>query len=323
MNQRIFPRVSMDTSTRALLIVLAILIAVGGMVHDQFLSPRYLLLQLQSGALLGIIAAGAMLVILVGHIDLSVPWTLSVSAIVSTAVMQAGAGSTWAELSPLAGLLAGAAIGVLNGFGVAYLRIPSLIWTLAINAILLGASAFYAGNAVVASQPSNLMMVLGSGKLFNLVPNSVLLWVLFSAGLMWLLRRTVIGRYLYLVGAREKAAYLSGIDTRMVVMGAFVLSGLCSAIAGMLLAGYSGQAYQRMGDPYLLPGIAAVVVGGTSILGGRGSYGGTIAGVLVITLISSMLSLMHVPEAIKQICYGILIVGMVCLYSVRQTTAAA
>ncbi|MFM0226956.1 ABC transporter permease [Paraburkholderia dipogonis] len=323
MNHPIFPRIFMDTSTRALLIVLAILIAVGGMVHDQFLSPRYLLLQLQSGALLGIIAAGAMLVILVGHIDLSVPWTLGISAIVSTAVMQAGAGSAWAELSPLAGLLAGAAIGVLNGFGIAYLRIPSLIWTLAINAILLGASAFYAGNAVVASQPSHLMTMLGSGKLFNVVPNSVLLWVFFSAGLMWLLRRTVIGRYIYLVGSREKAAYLSGIDTRRVVMGAFVLSGLCSAIAGMLLAGYSGQAYQRMGDPYLLPGIAAVVVGGTSILGGKGTYGGTIAGVLVITLISSMLSLMHVPEAIKQICYGVLIVGMVCLYSVRQTTATA
>jgi ribose transport system permease protein len=323
MNHGVFPRISMDPSTRALLMVLAILIAIGGMVHEQFLSPRYLLLQLQSGALLGIIAAGTMLVILVGHIDLSVPWTLSVSAIVSTAVMQAGVGSAWAELSPLAGLVAGVAIGILNGFGVAYLRIPSLIWTLAVNAILLGASAFYAGNAVVASQPSRLMTVLGSGKLFDVVPNAVLLWVVFSVGLMWLLRRTVIGRYIYLVGSREKAAYLSGVDTRRVVLGAFVLSGVCSAIAGMLLAGYAGQAYQRMGDPYLLPGIAAVVVGGTSILGGKGTYGGTIAGVLVITLISSMLSLMHVPEAIKQICYGILIVGMVSLYSIRQTTAAA
>ncbi|SIT49863.1 putative ABC transporter permease protein YphD (fragment) [Paraburkholderia piptadeniae] len=125
------------------------------------------------------------------------------------------------------------------------------------------------------------------------------------------------------MGSGEKAAYLSGIDTRRVILAAFVLSGLCSAVAGIMLAGYAGQAYQRMGDPYLLPGIAAVVVGGTSILGGKGSYGGTIAGVLVITLVSSMLSLMHVPEAIKQICYGGLIVGMVCLYSTRQNTATA
>jgi ribose transport system permease protein len=93
---------------------------------------------------------------------------------------------------------------------------------------------------------------------------------------------------------------------------------VCSAIAGLLLAGYAGQSYQRMGDPFLLPGIAAVVVGGTSILGGRGRYGGTVAGVLLITLMSSMLSLMHVPEAVKQICYGLVIVVMVGLYSRRQ-----
>lgn len=305
--------------TRLLLAVLVTLIAIAGLMHSEFFSPRYLLLQFQSGALLGLVAAGAMLVILTGNIDLSVPWTLSISAIVSTAFSHASSASILTELSPIAGVATGIVIGVLNGLGVAYLRIPSLIWTLAVNAMLLGAVALYAGNSIVASEPSRLMSLLGSGRIFDLVPISVLFWIAFSVGLTWLLRSTVMGRQILLVGSSERAAFLSGIDTRRVVVGAFVLAGVCNSLAGMLLAGYAGQAYQRMGDPYLLPGIAAVVVGGTSILGGKGTYGGTVAGVLLITIISSILSLMHVPEAIKQICYGLLIVCMVALYSFRSS----
>lgn len=307
----------LKTPTGAVLFALAVVLIVGGTLNSQFFSPTYLLLQLQSGAFLGVIAAGATLVILLGHIDLSVPWTLTVAATVGTAVARAN-GGVWAELGPLAGIVAGALIGLLNGFGVAYLRIPSLIWTLAVNTILLGAVAFYAGNTVLSSEPSPIMAALGAGLSFGVLPNAVLVWVAVSALVIWLLRRTLIGRYIYAVGTREVAAHMSGIDTRRVVLSAFIASGVCSAIAGLLLAGYAGQSYQRMGDAYLLPGIAAVVVGGTSILGGRGKYGGTVAGVLLITLISSMLSLMHVPEAVKQICYGLVIVVMVGMYSRKQ-----
>jgi ribose transport system permease protein len=304
------------------LLVLALILLLAGSLHAQFFSPAYLLLQLQNGAFLGLVAAGATIVILLGHIDLSVPWALTTSAIVATSVVRA-VDPGWVELGPLAGLLTGALIGLLNGIGVAYLRIPSLIWTLAVNTILLGAVAYGTGSAANASAPSPWMAALGAGKSLGIVPNAVLVWVAVSAALLWLLRGTLMGRYVFAVGTREMAAYLSGIDTRRVVLGAFVISGLCSALAGLLLSGYAGQAYQRMGDPFLLPGIAAVVVGGTSILGGRGSYGGTIAGVLLITLISSMLSVMHVPEAVKQICYGSMIVVMVALYSRRQATADA
>jgi ribose transport system permease protein len=310
-------RAHFKTPTSAVLLAIAALLLLGGALNSQFFSPTYLLLQLQSGAFLGVIAAGATLVILLGHIDLSVPWTLTVAATMGTAVARANGGA-WAELGPLAGIAAGALIGVLNGVGVAYLRIPSLIWTLAVNSILLGAVAFYAGNTVISSEPSPVMAALGAGRSFGVLPNAVLVWVAVSALVVWVLRRTLMGRYIYAVGTREVAAHMSGIDTRRVILGAFVASGVCSAIAGLLLAGYAGQSYQRMGDPFLLPGIAAVVVGGTSILGGRGRYGGTVAGVLLITLMSSMLSLMHVPEAVKQICYGLVIVVMVGLYSRKQ-----
>ncbi|WP_367848767.1 ABC transporter permease [Rhodoferax sp. WC2427] len=307
----------LKTPTGAVLVALMVLLLLGGAINSQYFSPTYLLLQLQSGAFLGAIAAGATLVILLGHIDLSVPWTLTVAATVATSVARAH-GGIWAELGPLAGLAAGACIGLLNGVGVAYLRIPSLIWTLAVNTILLGAVAFYAGNTVVSSAPSPGMALLGAGKIFGVVPNAVLVWIVVSIVIVWVLRRTLMGRYIYAVGTREIAAHMSGINTRQVILGAFVASGICSAMAGLLLAGYAGQSYQRMGDPFLLPGIAAVVVGGTSILGGRGRYSGTVAGVLLITLMSSMLSLLRVPEAVKQISYGLVILAMVGLYSRKQ-----
>jgi ribose transport system permease protein len=109
-------------------------------------------------------------------------------------------------------------------------------------------------------------------------------------------------------------AYLSGVDTRSVLIVCFAISGACSALAGVLLAGYSDKAYQAMGDAYLLPAIAAVVLGGTNILGGRGTYLGTIAGVILIGLLQSILSVMQMPEAGRQIIYGSVIIAMLLVY---------
>jgi ribose transport system permease protein len=307
---------SFDAPTRALLVALVLLLALGGVHHHQFLSPAYLVQQLQSGAFLGIVAAGAMVVILLGHIDLSVPWTITASATFATALVGTEPQPFVSEIGLAAGLGVGVLIGLINGVGVAYLRIPSMIWTLVVNNIILGICVFYSGFYASRSQPSPLMSVLGEGHLLG-IPNALLVWIAVSAAIVFMLRRTRAGRYIYAVGTHEQAAYLSGIDTRRVLVLAFVVAGLCSAIAGMLLTGYAGQSYQRMGDPYLLPGIAAVVLGGSSLFGGRGSYAGTVAGVLLITLISSMLSIAQAPEAAKQICYGLVIILMVGLYSRR------
>jgi ribose transport system permease protein len=129
-----------------------------------------------------------------------------------------------------------------------------------------------------------------------------------------MLGRTGFGRSIYATGSREGAAYLSGIRTRLVITGAFVCSGVCAATAGVLLAGYSNQAYQGMGNPFLLPAIAAVVLGGTRILGGSGRYAGTVVGVVLIVLLNSVLSIMQMPEAGRQIIYGVVIVAMLLVY---------
>jgi ribose transport system permease protein len=146
------------------------------------------------------------------------------------------------------------------------------------------------------------------------VPNAVVIWALVGAATVFALTRTGFGRAVYGIGNSERAAYLSGLPTRRVVLTAFAVAGGLSALGGVLLAGYASKAAQSMGDAYLLPAIASVVLGGTSILGGRGSYLGTVAGVILITLLQSILSVMQMPEAGRQIIYGVVIVAMLLLY---------
>ncbi len=306
--------------SRALALAILGLVALSGLVHPQFYSPGYLLQQLQTGAFLGIVAAGALIVILLGQIDLSIPWTMTAAALFSTAAVGPHPEPFVSEIGLLVGLATGAAIGLVNGVGVAYLRIPSMIWTLAVNTVVLGLCVYLGDIFTLGSRPSPAMSALGLGKTWG-VANVTLAWVAVGAGVALLLRKTIFGRHLYFVGNREAAAFLSGVDTRRVTLLAFVASGLLNGFAGLLLAGYSGQSYGHMGDPYLLPGIAAVVLGGASLFGGRGSYGGTALGVMLITLISSVLSIMQAPEAAKQIIYGAVIIGIVSLYSRRERPA--
>jgi ribose transport system permease protein len=129
-----------------------------------------------------------------------------------------------------------------------------------------------------------------------------------------LLKKTAFGRSIYAIGNKEAAAYLSGVPTKRVLFIAFILCSTLSSFAGLLLAGYSTKAYQGMGDAYVLPAIAAVVIGGTNILGGRGRYLGTIVGVILIVLLNSVLSIMEMPEAGRQIIYGAVIIAMLLVY---------
>jgi ribose transport system permease protein len=291
---------------------IALLLLFGSIYSANFLSLEYLLQQMKVASFLGIVATGMMLVVLLGQIDLSVPWTLTVGAMMSCAA--AAHGPTGEFFAVPFGVLCGIAIGLLNGIGVAYLRIPSMIITLATNAVAQGLMVVYTGGFSPRDSASTTMRYLATGFVVPGLPNSVVAWGGIGTIAVLVLSRTTFGRAVYGIGNRERAAYLSGVNTRRVVMMAFAISGGLAAFGGVLLAGYASKAAQSMGDAYLLPAIAAVVLGGTSILGGRGSYLGTVAGVILITLLQSILSVMQMPEFGRQILYGVVIIAMLLLY---------
>ena len=302
----------LDPAVTTAFLCIILLLAFGSFYSTSFLSPEYLLQQLKVASFLGVIATGMMIVILLGQIDLSVPWSVAVGGMMACAA--AAFGPTGEVLAIPFGILCGMAIGVVNGFGVAYLRIPSMIITLATNAVAQGLMVVYTGGFSPQDSATGAMRYLATGDLLPGIPNALVIWAIVGALAVFALTRTTFGRSVYAIGNRERAAYLSGVNTRRIVLIAFVISGALSALGGVLLAGYASKAAQSMGDAYLLPSIAAVVLGGTSILGGRGSYLGTVAGVILITLLQSILAVMQMPEAGRQVTYGIVILLMLLLY---------
>ena len=159
------------------------------------------------------------MVILLGHIDLSLPWIIATSAMLATAV------GGWTALP--CGLLVGALAGLVNGLGVAFLRVPSMIFTLGINTVLQGLMVVFTGGFAPRSEAPRWMEVLAVGKTL-LIPNPLFVWILVGAGAVFLLTRTPMGRYIYAVGNQEQAVFLSGIRTQWVLVGGFVASGMCA-----------------------------------------------------------------------------------------------
>jgi ribose transport system permease protein len=302
------------------------LLGIGAIAEPNFLSADYLVQQLQTASFLGIIATGVMLVILLGHIDLSIPWTIGIGGMMATAASGFFGDAFGAVLAVPFGIACGAMIGLVNGLGVAYLRAPSMIFTLGMNAVAQGLMVFHTGGFAPQDKAIPLMRELASGRLIPGVPNPLLIWLALGAATVFMLTRSTLGRRIYAIGNKERAVYLSGVDTRRVLIICFMISGACAAAGGVLLAGWAHRSYQAMGDPYLLPTIAAIVLGGANVLGGRGNYIGTVAGVILITLLQSILSVIQpqlffaelgfrVPaEVFRQIVFGVVIIAMLLLY---------
>ena len=302
------------------------LVLIGAIAQPSFLSYDYIVQQLQTASFLGVIATGTMLIILLGHIDLSVPWTVGIGGMMATAAI----GFFGPTIGPLVAipfaLICGMAVGLVNGLGVAYLRAPSMIFTLGVNAVAQGLMVYHTGGFAPQDGATPFMRELAVGRLIPGIPNPLLIWIAVGMITVFMLTRTTLGRRIYAVGNKERAVFLSGVDARVVVLVCFVIGGACSALGGVLLSGWANRSYQAMGDPYLLPAIAAVVLGGANVLGGRGTYLGTVAGVILITLLQSILSVLQpqnylaeigvkVPaESVRQIIFGVVIIGMLLIY---------
>jgi ribose transport system permease protein len=292
--------------------ILAIILIGTIFITPNFASPTFLGQQLRLASFLGIIAAGQMAVILTGNIDLSVPWTINLSAVLATSVA-AGQNDNLA-LGIAVGLGTGLLVGLVNGIGVAYLRIPSMVLTLGMNAVLKGITVVYTGSAPQFQETPELLSKVATEFVFGFLPVALIMWGLVSLVQYLILNRSGLGRKTYAVGNNEVATYLSGVKTPRVLIMVFVISGVLNSLAGLLIAGNAGRSFNEMGDDLLLPAIAAVVIGGTSILGGSGKYIGTIAGVIIVRLLDGALNIVQVPPASKDIIFGFVILMMLFLY---------
>jgi ribose transport system permease protein len=290
---------------------MVVLLLVTALFSPGFLSESNLRSTLILAAFVGIVALGQTFVIIGGGIDLSVPWVLNSAAILMT-LLCAGQDLPLLWVAPLL-LGAGALIGLINGLGVAAFGVPPIIMTLAANVILQGLILVYTGGSPTPSAPG-LIRFLSVGRLGGF-PVIGLLWAALAVIAFILLSKAAFGRHLYAVGTSATVAEFSGVPAARTTVLTYVISGFTAALCGMLLTGYSGQAYLGMGDPYLFTSIAAVAIGGASILGGSGHYIGTIAGALVLTILTGLLPALDLSSGALLVVYGAVILLTVSLGS--------
>jgi ribose transport system permease protein len=214
-------------------------------------------------------------------------------------------------------LVAGCLIGFLNGVGIVVLGLSPIVVTLAANGILQGMALIYS-NGTPDGFASPMLREFMTGRALGVAP-VVLFLVLFVAAAVLLLGRTPFGRRVYGIGNGERVAALSGIAVGPTIVKVYMLSGFCSALVGVLLTGFSGQASLGMGDDYLLPSIAVVVVGGALITGGRGHYLGMLGGVFLLTALQTLLAGTTLPYAIRAILFGLVVLGAVMALRERRT----
>lgn len=261
---------------------------------------------------LAILALGQGAAILTGGLDLSIPWMIGfVGIFTSTVINGSDLVALWTI--PL-GLLIGALFGAVNGVGIVLLGLPPIVMTLAMNGILQGLALLYC-NGTPAGFSSPAQRWFMTGHLLGLTP---VVWFLFLfvVAAVVMLSRTPFGRRIYAVGNSVTVARLSAVGVGRTIIGVYALSGFCSALVGVLLSGFSGQASLGMGDSYLLPSIAIVVVGGTVITGGRGHYLGMLGGALLLTAISTLLAGTALPDAIRDIIFGLVV--LTALLAMRE-----
>ncbi len=288
-----------------------VLLLLTSLVSPGFLAGSHLRTLAVLAAFIGIVALGQTFVIIGGGIDLSVPWVLNCAAILMTLAAR-GQDQPLIWLIP-AVLAAGAAVGALNGLGVGFFGVPPIIMTLAVNVILQGGILVYTGGTPPPTAPQ-LIQFLAVGRIGNF-PVVVIIWAALAGLAFVLLSKTAFGRQLYAVGTSATVAEFSGVPILRTTVLAYMLSGFTAALAGMLLTGYTAQAYLGMGDPYLFTSIAAVAIGGASILGGSGHYIGTIAGAFVLTILTGLLPALNLSNGALLIVYGAVILITVSLAS--------
>jgi len=305
-------RLFRDQPILPLIALLGLLVVLSQLARPGIVTPEWVGVIMRAAVPLAILAGCQTLVMLTGGIDLSVGAVASMSGfLVATLVGDQGLG-----VAILVALMAAALAGLVTGIGVGVFRVHPLIMTLGMSLVVLGLANVWQITMVQtgAGVPGEFRSI-GTGLAFTIVPHSLIVSAPLALAILFGLRRTGYGRMLYAVGDNPVAARLSGARSWQVLVVLYVISAVLAAIAGFLLSGLTNVASVSLADTSVLPSVAAAVIGGTSIMGGRGGYGGTIVGALILTVVTSLLSSLGYPEAVRQILFGAIIVLVAAAYT--------
>lgn len=286
----------------------------------QILSPGYLGIKHVAGILrlasfLGIVSIGQQLAILTGGIDLSIGYLVTFGNVIGAQIMMSQ------NSNILKGLIVVSAFGILiggiNASGIRILKMQPFIITLATGMIVKGIYYLYTSGAPKGNAAPLLTSICGKSS-FGIVSGIVIIWAVLATVVIVVLKFTTLGRQLYSVGSNELGARFSGVNTGKIIYSVYIISALCSVWAGYLLVGYTKTSFLNVGDDYSMNAVAAVVLGGTSISGGKGSYVGTIAGAIFMIVLEDVLSIVGYPTAIRGIVRGVAIIVLIILYSKKR-----
>jgi ribose transport system permease protein len=308
-----------ETPFIAILFGIVAMLAIGEIVSPGFLSLRQLMGLLAAAAILAVVAAGQGLIILGGRegIDLSVGSVMSLAALVSGNVMGGADAMTLPALA--AALVAGLAVGLFNGLGVALLRIPPLVMTLGTAGVVTGLLVVLTQGQTSGAASQVLQNFISRPFLFG-VPGLLFVWACLIIVIHLMLTRTRFGVNIYAIAANDYAAQLSGVRVRFMRIAIYAAAGMMSGFGGFLLLGYTGTVFVGAGEQYILPSVIAVVIGGTSLAGGKGSYNGTAAGAVFLTLLTAFLTTLNVDPAARQVLFGLVLIGFMMIYGREPTT---
>lgn len=293
-----------------LLIVLVIVIE---LADPGIVRPEWAGVILRASVPLAILAGCQTLTMLTGGIDLSVAAVGSMAGFVTATLVNSPGGVLQGIV---VALVVAALAGLLNGIGIGVFRVHPLIMTLGMSFVVLGLSNVWQLQMLQtgAGVPASLRW-LGSNTFGDVVPYSLIVFIPVTLLILLGLRRTGFGRLLYAIGDNPVAVRLSGARAWQVLTVLYVISALLAAIAGLLISGLSNTASVSLVDTSLLPAVAAAVIGGTSILGGRGGFGGTIVGALILTVLTALLTVLGLPEPTRQVLFGSIIVVVAAAYT--------
>jgi len=312
-------RISISPPVAALMLAIILFLLSGllpnGYGNDLNVARAQSLNILRLAVFLGVIAAGQTLVIISGFegIDLSAGSIVTLTAIFTYVIVKGDDNKVLLAL--LVSLLVGAFIGLINGAGITFLKISPFVMTLGMSGVVTGAIIIaHHGNVCGKVAPIMTRLIARPLSPRFPIPNALIIWFIFGF-LMWLLlERTTFGKNLFAIGVNRVTAKLSGVNVTLMNLAAYSLAGALAGFGGFLVIGNTGVVLLQLGQPFLFPSIAAVAVGGTLLSGGKGSYWGTMAGAIVLTLLTSLLTTMQMPDSVRRMVLGGTLLILISIY---------